>query len=247
MAGHELDRNELLKDSEATLREVAGILLEVWDGNLRAEGMADDLGELGVPSEDGDEGGQNFLDLVTVLLKTYKEIQGVLHGIRTGRGILQQAAMERVQKTHHKLEEVTMTTEVAATDMLDGLDKALSMVDVLVPSSEADDGERERVGEELREELNRLIILLQFQDITAQQLAHAAGVLSEVEQRLEGLSRLFDLHNLDSEEELLKLVDSAEGETAAAFDPGATTDNAENRQALADEVFVSQPPKGNGT
>lgn len=243
MAGHELNREELLKDSEATLREVAGILLEVWDGKLKKEGV--EIPELG--NGEGEEVDRNVLDLVAVLLKTYEEIQGILRGIKTGRGILQRAAMERVQKTHHKLEEVTMTTEMAATDMLDGLDKALGLVDAMEPSAEASDDEKKEAGDELREELNRLVILLQFQDITAQQLAHAAGVLTEVEQRLEGLSKLFDLHHLDSEEELLKLVDSAETESVGTFDPSATTDGAESRQALADEVFVSQPPKGNGT
>lgn len=241
MAEQTLNRSELLKDSEATLREVAGILLEVWDGSLEVDGLR----PTGSSPEDDARAGRRLVELVGILMRTYREIQRVLSGIRTGRGILQQAAMERVQKTHQKLEEVTMTTEVAATDMLDGLDKALSLVDAIAPpSAEGSAEDREAAGEELREELNRLIILMQFQDITAQQLAHAAGVLVEVEKRLEGLTKLFDFHNLDADGDLLKMLDDTEEDPAGpdTFDPAATTDDAEARQALADEVFVSGPP-----
>jgi len=238
MADQELNRNELLKDSEATLREVAGILLELWD-----EGPAEDRPSSGLsPGGNGRRKPARLGELIGVLMKTYREIHGVLDGIRQGRGILQQAAMERVQKTHAKLQEVTLTTEVAATDMLDGLDRAISLVDQVVPSDIQDGGDieaRQQAGDELREELHRLIILLQFQDITAQQLAHAAGVLAEVEERLEGLTRLFDLHQLDPNEDFLGLgLSRKESEVAPTFDPAASTEDAESRQALADEIFT---------
>jgi hypothetical protein len=237
MSSEKLNRGELLKDSEATLREVAGILLELWDRNSpeRPEG------------ENGRKeakGPARLGELIGVLMKTYREINGVLDGIRKGRGILQTAAMEKVQKTHAKLEEVTMTTEVAATDMLDGLDRALSLLDLVLDfdeDSQAAIDERDNAGEELREELHRLVVLLQFQDITSQQLAHAAGVLAEVEERLEGLTRLFDLHRLDPNDDFMGLgIAEKESETppAPTFDPRASTADAEARQALADEIFT---------
>jgi chemotaxis regulatin CheY-phosphate phosphatase CheZ len=236
MSGKTLSRSELLKDSEATLREVAGILLELWDQGPGGNGASGGVGGNGKKSP------ARLGELIGVLMKTYREINGVLDGIRQGRGILQQAAMERVQKTHAKLEEVTMTTEVAATDMLDGLDRALSLVDQVVPlDAQADvDHEARRVaGEQLRDELHRLVILLQFQDITAQQLAHAAGVLAEVEDRLEGLTRLFDLHQLDPNEDFLGLgLSKTDPAVAPTFDPAASTEDAESRQALADQIFT---------
>lgn len=240
MSKDALSRKELLKDSEATLREVAGILLELWDN-----GSSED-GEGGV----GKEGNGKQLskparlgELIGVLMRTYREIHGVLDGIRKGRGILQQAAMDRVKKTQAKIQEVTMTTEVAATDMLDGLDKSLSLVDQILDTDQDEPGSdeaRAMAGDELREELHRLIILLQFQDITAQQLAHAAGVLAEVEERLEGLTRILDLHRLDPDDDFmgLGLVEKTES-GPATFDPAASTSDAETRQALADEIFTS--------
>jgi len=238
MSDKPLDRSELLRDSEATLREVAGILLELWDKGAPPDsenGAGGNGDEMSKPARLG--------DLIGILMRTYREITGVLDGIRKGRGILQQAAMDRVQKTHAKLEEVTMTTELAATDMLDGLDNALSLVDqILVADGGGEpDESRAEAGEELREELHRLIILLQFQDITAQQLAHAAGVLAEVEERLEGLTRLLDLHRLDPDEDFMGLglsEKSNEDNGPTTFDPAASTVDAETRQALADEIFT---------
>lgn len=236
MSEKNLDREELLRDSEATLREVAGILLELWDGSASSDGNGASGGNGGVPN------GKAVSELVGVLMRTYQEIHDVLNGIRKGRGILHQAAMERVKKTHAKLEEVTMTTELAATDMLDGLDKALSLVDQVFTADEEtamDEERRAQAGEELRDELQGLVVLLQFQDITAQQLAHAAGVLAEVEERLEGLMRLFNLHHLDLEDEVLKMGFEDKEETdSPTFDPAATTRDSENRQALADEIFT---------
>ncbi len=235
MAAEKLNRDELLKDSEATLREVAGILLELWDRG--GSGVSSDHEEKG----NGNGKYRRLGDLVGILMTTYREIQSVLLGIREGRGILQQAAMERVKRTHQKLEEVTLTTEVAATDMLDGLDRALALVDTILPADAQDapgDQVREVAGEQLREELHRLVILLQFQDITAQQLAHAVGVLAEVEDRLEALTRLFDLHQLDSDEELMRLAGKEKGDFSPNFDPAASTQDAESRQALADEIFT---------
>ncbi len=235
MSTEQQTRSEVLKDSEATLREVAGILLELWDA-----ADPDNLDPAKGIKGNGNGAPARLGNLIHILMKTYREISAVLEGIRKGRGILQQAAMDRVQKTHAKLQEVTMTTEVAATDMLDGLDKAISLVDQIVDSQE--EGEkasetRESAGNELREELHRLIILLQFQDITAQQLAHAAGVLAEVEERLEGLTRLLDLHHLDPADPTLVSLGDRMAD-APSFDPAASTEDAEDRQALADKIFT---------
>lgn len=240
MSADSLDRGELLRDSEATLREVAGILLELWDQNT--SGGSDGEAPAFEGNGNGAKAPARLGELIGVLMRTYREINGVLDGIRKGRGILQQAAMDRVQKTHAKLEEVTLTTEVAATDMLDGLDRALSLVDhILETNGESDAGSKDKAaaGDELRDELHRLIVLLQFQDITAQQLAHAAGVLAEVEERLEGLTRLFDLHRLDPNDDFMGLgVQKQEESHAPTFDPAASTEDAESRQAVADEIFT---------
>ena len=240
MSSETLKRREILQDSEATLREATSVLLEISAQDEPSGGNGASREAEG--GGNGSSGSGSLGDMIGIFMKTYREIDGILDGIRKGRGILQKAAMDRVQKTHAKLEEVTMTTELAATDMLDGLDKALSLVDqILVPNEEGDGepGPREEAGDDLRDELFRLITLLQFQDITAQQLAHASGVLAEVEERLEALTRLFDLHSLDPEDELLGLVPSEKLESdPSTFDPAASTEDSESRQALADEIFT---------
>jgi hypothetical protein len=106
------------------------------------------------------------------------------------------------------------------------------MVDDL-ESAEADD-DRSRAGavrDRLREEIFGMMGALQFQDITTQQLAYAASVLSETEARLLQIARLFD-----PAAAFAGLA--APAPDPRTFDPRATTHEAETRQALADEIFV---------
>ena len=88
-----------------------------------------------------------------------------------------------------KLAEIYSATEVATSEMLDGLDRALILVDqieVAPASSDADADPRDG----LREELHALVTLMQFQDITAQQLGSASTLL---EDRMIRLAEVFDL------------------------------------------------------
>ncbi len=252
MSNGDLARSGLLKDSEATLREVAGIL-----SDLGAEGEESDSAH---PSDNGS--GETVRDLlrdlpaleemVTLFFRTYREIVSVMESIRNGRGILHRAALERVQRTHRKIDEVSSATELAAADMLDGLDRALGLVDDLESASTSNPegpgdstggdeassaDEDETVEVRLKEELHGLISILQFQDITAQQLSYASGVLKDVEDRLGALVELFEVHGFicagEEEEE------EEEGDSdPATFDPAATTEGADDRQALADEIFT---------
>ena len=88
-----------------------------------------------------------------------------------------------------KLTEVSSATEMATSELLDGLDRALLLVDQLEvgPSSSDDDADPR---DDLREELHRLVTVLQFQDITKQQLGNASTVLEE---RMLRLAEVFDL------------------------------------------------------
>jgi len=76
-----LDRDELLKDSEATLREVAGILMELRDQEPRSsDGLAAD-GSKGM-----DAGSPTRLgELLGILTKAASEVNKVLEEIRRGR------------------------------------------------------------------------------------------------------------------------------------------------------------------
>ena len=88
-----------------------------------------------------------------------------------------------------KLIEVSSATEMATSELLDGLDRALLLVDQLEvgPSSSDDDADPR---DDLREELHTLVTVLQFQDITKQQFGNASTVLEE---RMLRLAEVFDL------------------------------------------------------
>jgi len=167
-----------------------------------------------------------------ILERVTSELQTALAKLRDSRAALESAAVERLQHTSDKLREVTSATEMAATDILDALDRAQQHVDALEAADEANDRESARATRDLlREEIFGIMGSLQFQDITTQQLAYASGVLTEMEERLGAIARLFD-----------PAASTARGPAQApdpkTFDPNATVWHAETRQALADEIFT---------
>jgi chemotaxis regulatin CheY-phosphate phosphatase CheZ len=215
--------DELFYDSEATLRLVDSALDDLRmplaamqpaptpqpDMNLQPPPMTIGLAEL-----------------PHVLLRAYSEINGVLATLRQSRDVLEQTTIEKLHQTSNKLREVTSATETAATDMLDGLDRSLALVDELDAQAEA--GASERTAElhgDLRNELFGLMNCLQFQDITTQQLNYASSVLIDMEYRLTELVHLFDPQNLGLDSSSLNL--QLRLGPIAAFDPAATTSDAE--------------------
>lgn len=228
-------REELLSDSEATLRQVQGVLADF--GPVPSPEDASEN-----PDRDDERRNPGLADLVDVLMATYKEIMSVIDSLRTSRGMLEQAAMERLKSTHAKLAEVSSATEMAATGMLDGLDRALVLVDHLEAADESSEpGDSTKLRGNLRDELHSLINLLQFQDITAQQLGYAGAVLLDIEDRLVELARIFDVNGVGSQggpEEHREAERNARLEdTHSTCDPEASHFDSQSRQALADNIF----------
>ena len=60
----------------------------------------------------------------------------IVSSLRESRGLLEKQAMERLSSTHQRLAEVSSATEMAATGMLDGLDRSLVLVDHLEAEDE---------------------------------------------------------------------------------------------------------------
>ncbi len=190
-----LDRDELLKDSEATLREVAGILLELRDPVPSSVSEKTPRGPPGgtevqtIPRE----------GLQEVLKKAALEVDGILAEVRGGRRTLQSTSAtlplgEGIQPHG--------TPEATRTGMLDGLDRAHSLVDQLVPVDWEDslpEAEHKVVGDRLREELRGLATSLHFRDIADRELAQLSGALARAEKRLSGLTRLLELFCLRGE------------------------------------------------
>ncbi len=218
--------NELLYDSEASLRLVDNAI-----GEFGAAASEEEVAPE-VPSS-------GLSELPKTLLRAYGEITGILERLRESRGILEQAAVQKLQHMNDKLREVSSATELAATDILNGLDKAVGMVDELDVLAATPDGavKAAELRSTMRDELFGLMVHLQFQDITTQQLAYSSSVIADMETRLAQIVAIFDPTAMGFEMPR-ELVSTPAG--PQTFDPNATNSNASDRQALADELFTSK-------
>ena len=176
-------RQDVLTDSEATLRQVQEVLAGLCSpGPIPPDRLDRAVRDLERCPED-------LRDLVRVLMTTYREIMDLVDSLRHSRRLIEQATMERLRATDRKTAEVSSATEMAATRMLDGLDRALVLLDHLESRAQLASGPDDTaLRSELRDELRALIDLLQFQDITAQQLGYAGGVLMDIEERMVDLA-----------------------------------------------------------
>lgn len=210
-----------LYDSEAALRLVDTTLHEMT--GVSSEAVAPQPG-----------GSALNIDMLAHRLEQgYAELVRTLGTLRRTRTELEQSAVAPIHVTHDKLKQVSAATEVAATDILNGIDRAVAMVDELDSLDGQDPDQRSaEVRATLRDELFAVMGHMQFQDITSQQLAHASAVLSQMEVRLVSLCQLFDPANAPARATL---------EVTGAFDPQATTEGREQRQAVADAVLASRP------
>lgn len=171
--------------------------------------------------------------LPSLLLNAYAEVTAALGGVRVSREAIQSQAIDQLRATNEKLAQVSSHTEAAATKMLDGLDRTLVLIDQLSDSESDNNYSLQEAAETLRNEINELFICLQFQDITAQQLKGAVDLLANVEERLEGVAKMFD--GPDESSQAL----TEDEEEANHYDPAASMDSATSRQQLADEMVQS--------
>lgn len=177
--------------------------------------------------------GEGNPDMNAVLVEASGIISGLLTRLRESETALRSASLRTLQKTSDKLEEVNTATETAANQIMDGLDRSLALIDRL------DEGEsQEEIGNLLRDELMDAMTQLQFQDIAAQQLSHALSLLSDVETHLETFARLFEKAGFEIGRGSSSDAGKEESaEAARTFDPEATFDSAEDRQALVDQLL----------
>ncbi len=222
--------SDLLYDSEAALRLVDSALESIHEPDQGAQAPDENMRHLFAPLTEGPMG---LLGLSQILARGYAEIVSVLGSLRESRSLLERTAVDRIQHTHAKLREVSSTTETAATSILDGLERCLAMVDRLDEPG-ATESDSSAVRTELRDELFSLINHLQFHDITTQQINYASSVLTDTEERLSHLAAVLDPNAFGVKEAGSALAN----ESPAHFDPAASVKNAEERQAVADEVFT---------
>ena len=229
--------NELLYDSEAALRLVDSAIEDLRDATPRHAGApADPTNGGSIRDIINGSAPLGLIGLSHVLARSYTEIVSVLGSLRESRNVLQRTTVEKIHHTHEKLREVTSATETAATDILDGLDRAVAMVnDMDTKAAEGDAAAGAELRNKMRDELFSLMGCMQFQDITTQQLNYASSVLTEMESRLAELAHILDPAAFGAPAPAAPPPPAATG--PVNFDPAASVENAEARQAVADQIF----------
>ena len=219
--------DELLYESEASLRLVDHAIEDL--GTVASE--LECRTHAFIAHVSGQPGG--FAELSRTLLKAYTESLGIAERMNESHSVLEQATIDKLHHMHGKLSEVSSATEVATTDILNGLSRGVDLVDRILGDEGAVTQTRNEVLGALREELYGVMVHLQFQDITSQQLGYVSSLLLEMKTRMNELVKVFAPYAIASAATPPKQPDT----TVGAFDPNATTSDATARQAVADEVF----------
>lgn len=208
---------EILYDSETVLRLVDRELDELRD-------------ELPPPIP----AGHSLAVLLSLMQRTNAGTLQVLATLQESRAALQDITLREIQECADKLREVAATTQIAASRILDGLERAHALVDQLdrVHPPEhigAATPDVLSVRTRLRDELFAIMGSLQFQDITSQQLGHVSKMLGDAERRVHAMASLLE----GGGAEAAAIV----AEPAPTFAESASTVRAFERQAVADAVF----------
>jgi len=176
-----------------------------------------------------------LLELPAVLLHAHEQITEILAGIRVTRAAIEAHAVERIRDTQSKLSDVTLTTESATLELMNGLDRSLELINSL----EARAGETAAADgfEDLRGHVSTLYNHLQFQDITAQQLQGVTHSLIDLEVRVTAVATLFDRSVGSFPGHALGESPVPGASRHLAYNPDATMRRSSADQALIDRTF----------
>jgi hypothetical protein len=215
---------ELLYDSEASLRLVDHVIEELGSSGAEMDGEAHTFLDHVMAQQGG------LAELSRTLLRAYAESATIVQRIHESCGLIDKTDSDRLRQMHGSLNQVSSVTEIAATGILNAVGRANELAGRLNDASDAD---RPRMIASLQEELGELSNHLQFQDITAQQLNYVASLLADMRVRIAQVIRIFSPG----------AIDSAKVSTGPATDPNApslrsTSD--ESGQAVADELFSAK-------
>jgi hypothetical protein len=139
-------------------------------------------------------------DLPQKVDKSYSLIQSVIKSIHSSRSELKKSVDGLIKKTGMQLQKITSTTEEATNKILDiaeQLDEEQEKIIALIEKIEAESENESELLNEIKEKIYKnqdsaftIIDFLQFQDITAQQIAGAYALLSDTENTLLYVSNL---------------------------------------------------------
>ena len=218
----------LATELETTLGLLAELITELegqrasWPGSPRIRQLVHLLA-----------GQPDLAELPAVLLRAHTEISAVMGGIRVTRETIEAHAVERIRDTKDKLTSVTSTTENATLQLMNGLDRSLELISHLESQAgQADAGAKFQV---LRDQVSALYNLLQFQDITTQQLEGVGLALLDLEVRVGAVFAQFD-RTLGPRTDPVAAT-AQESSAHLAFNPDATMHRTPADQAAIDAAF----------
>ncbi len=173
-------------------------------------------------------------------------INGIIDTFRTMKSPLEKTH-EQVPKATTQLDKISQQTEAATQKMLDTIELITQREEEVVNelaslkslAETAGDKGKNKVFGELIQKANAnldgaylIMESLQFQDITAQQINHAASLLEDIEARLHQILALLDGKSLDEEDS------HASTKKVRIFDPHADMAEKKAEQADVDSIFV---------
>ncbi|MEO7041770.1 MAG: hypothetical protein ABI035_05895 [Gemmatimonadaceae bacterium] len=211
----------------------------LYDSETMLRLVDSELEELREDAHDTQLAGNQVGVILSVMQLASSEIAQVLCTLHTSREALEGVTLQEIRDSALKLTEVARATEVAATRMMDGLERVHDLVDRLdeVGAQDASIENTQESGDvraKLRDELFAIMGSLQFQDITSQQLGHVSQMLCDIERRLHATSSLLSGG-------LSEAVQIA-GEGLPTFSESASTQHSFERQATADSIFWGGQP-----
>ncbi len=179
--------------------------------------------------------------------KTSRLVSGVINTINSSRTELRKSVEGLIKKTGVQLQKVSSTTEDATNKIMDIAESLDDDQEKIIKKIEGLSEKFSLSESEEIEELKQMIYanqdkaftimdFLQFQDITAQQIAGAYGMLADVEKTLVYVSDILKDFDDVGQEESLKKNKYADD---VSFNADAKFEDKENVQSAIDNLFTS--------
>jgi len=185
-----------------------------------------------------------LIDLHRKVMVTHELIETVIRSIQSSRFELKKSVDGLIKKTGVQLQKITSTTEEATNKIMDIAEKLdddqLKIIDLLEKLSCSPDDTIISKIKDIKDKIYKnqeaaftIIDYLQFQDITAQQIAGAYSLLSETEKTLISVSNLLKEFDPDDKDKIVTstIIDKK------AFNADAAFSDKKDIQSAIDTLF----------
>ena len=179
-------------------------------------------------------------DAISRVVESFKEVKNPL-----------MESQEKVPQATSQLDKISEQTEAAAHQMLDRVEKITQREEDIIAGlgqirEFAEGGDLDRLKSTLKEmdekantNLNDAYMImdaLQFQDITTQQMNHAAALLEEIETKLKSITSALNGNPVNDEQE--EPTEEAPAAKTRVYDPHAEFVDKQTEQNEIDSLFA---------